>query len=80
MDCKVAEAQCGMQGKKKRRGDALSDTRGGGAVKSSSVGQWVSGPGSTTDSAELSLQRHMHAPRCLSNHVQTVFRFNILNL
>lgn len=41
---------------RKGRGDALSDIRGGGAVETGSVGQWVTGPGSTADSAELSLQ------------------------
>lgn len=41
---------------KKGRGDALSDIRGGGAVKTGSVGQWVTGLGNTTDSAELSFQ------------------------
>lgn len=39
------------------RGDALSDIRrGGGAVETGSVGQWVTGPGSSADSAELSLR------------------------
>lgn len=32
--------------------EALSDIRGGGAVGTGSVGQWVTGPGSTTQSAE----------------------------
>lgn len=39
----------------KGRGDALSD-KGGGALKTGSVGHWVTGLGSTTDSAELSLR------------------------
>lgn len=30
---------------RKGRGDALSDIRGGGAVETGSVGQWVTGPG-----------------------------------
>ena len=36
------------------RADALSDIRGGDVAESGAVGQWVTGPGSAADSAELS--------------------------
>jgi len=43
----------------KGRVDALSDMRDAYAVETGSVGQWVTGWGSTTDFAELSLHHNV---------------------
>lgn len=69
---RVASRPCrsvACEGNKRGTSDALSDIRGGGrggggAIKSGAVGQWVTGPASTMDFAELSVHSDLLLMNC----------------